>query len=96
MKKVKICGIPYKVKEVDVIDESEPGITNGRIEYSKATILLKKLLPKKLKKSVLYHEITHGILIELGYNELSEDEVFVQNLSKALFQMFDFKKGVLK
>lgn len=96
MKKIKIGGIPFKVVEVDTIDEEEEGITQGQIIYSQAKILLKKSLPKKLKKSVLYHEMVHGILVELGYSELSNDETFVQALSQELLRMFKLKKGVRK
>ena len=96
MKKIKIGGIPFKVVEVDTIDEEEEGITQGKIIYSQAKILLKKSLPKKLKKSVLYHEMVHGILVELGYLELSGDETFVQALSQELLRMFKLKKGARK
>ncbi len=96
MKKIKIGGIPFKVVEVDTIDEEEEGITQGQIIYSQAKILLKKSLPKKLKKSVLYHEMVHGILVELGYSELSGDETFVQALSQELLRMFKLKKGARK
>lgn len=96
MKKVNICGIPFKIKEVDVIDEETDGITQGQIIYHKAKILLKRKLPKATKKQVLFHEILHGILTQLGYCELSNDETFVQALSLALYQMFDLKKEELK
>lgn len=96
MKKIRIGGIPFKVIEVNSIDEAEEGITQGKIIYSEAKILLKKSLPKKLKKSVLYHEMVHGILMELGYSELSGDETFVQALSQELLRMFKLKKGARK
>ena len=92
MKKVKICGIPYKIIEVPVIDEDEEGITQGKILYSQGKILIKKDLPKKLKKQVLYHEIIHGMLVLLGYTQQSADEVFVQSLTTAIFQIFDLKE----
>ena len=91
-KKVNICGVPYKVKEVQSIDEGEEGIIQGKISPHETTILLKKSLPKKLKKSVLFHEILHGLLIELGYNDLSENETLVQSLSNAMYQTFELKQ----
>lgn len=90
--KVNICGIPYKVKEVPAIDEELEGIVQGKIIYRKCLIKIRKDLPKKLKKSVLYHEILHGILIQLGYSELSADETLVQGLSTAIYQMFELKE----
>ena len=55
--KIKICGIPFNVEEVDVIEESSSGITQGMISHTEAKIYLKKSLPKEMKKSVLYHEL---------------------------------------
>lgn len=92
MKKIKICGVPYKIKEVDVIDEADEGIIQGKIIYSQGLILIKKGLPKKLKKSVIFHEVLHGILVQLGYNEQSADETFVQSVSNAMYQIFEFKE----
>ena len=92
LKKIKICGIPYKIRQVNVIDEEFEGVTQGLIVYSNAEIKIKKNLPRKLKKSVLYHEIVHGILTQMGYNDLSNDEKFVQSLSIAIYQMFDLKE----
>lgn len=89
--KVKICNVKFKIKEKNVIDESSDGIVEGLIEYSKAKIYLRKDMPKRLKGPVLYHEIVHGILIQLGYSELNEDEVFVQQMSNALYQMFKLR-----
>ena len=92
MKKINICGVPYKIKEVDVINETGEGVTQGDITYSKTRIRIKKSLNKKLKKQVLFHEVLHGMLVQLGYNNLSDDEIFVQSFSNAMFQMFDFKE----
>lgn len=93
MKKIKICGVPFKIKQVNVIDEEETGIVQGKIFNSQAKILISKRLPKKIKKRVLYHEILHGILVQLGYNELSDDETFVQSMANAMYQMFKLKGG---
>lgn len=90
-KEVNICGIPHQIKEVKVIDEGDEGIVQGKIFHSKGQILLKKSLPKELKKSVLFHEILHGMLTELGYSELSDNETFVQSLSNAMYQTFKLK-----
>lgn len=93
MKRIKICGVPFKIKEVAVIDENADGIVEGKIIFEKSKILLKKSLPKEMKESVLYHEVLHGMLAMLGYNELSGDETFVQGLSALMYQMFDLKDG---
>ena len=84
MKKIKIAGIPYKVKEIDVIDEPEEGVTRGKIEYSSGIIYIKKNQPKKLKKETLIHEVIHGMLVEIGRNDLTCDESLVQSLANAV------------
>lgn len=93
---IKICGIDFEIIEVDSIDEEIEGVTMGKIIHSQGKILLKKELPDDLKMSVLYHEVLHGILSCLGYDELCENESFVQCLSNTLFQMFKFRENVLE
>lgn len=88
---LKICGIPFKVKRVKTVEKTKHGIVCGKTLHSKATILIRKGMSKEVEKSTLYHEIVHAILVLIGYNELSDDEVFVQNLSNAIYQMFDLK-----
>lgn len=94
--KIKICGVPFEIEEVDTIDEECEGVVQGKILCSKAKILIKKSLPRELKKSVLFHELMHGILVMLGYDELSDDETFVQAMSIALYNMFELKPGSIK
>ena len=96
MTKVIICGIPFKVEELDVIDEELEGLTQGKILYSKGIIQIKKSLPPELKKSVIFHEVLHGILMQLGYTEESGEETFVQGLSNAMYQMFEFRDDVIE
>lgn len=91
-KKIKICGLPFKIKQVNVLNEGDAGITQGEIYYSQGEIRICKRLPKRIKKRVLYHEILHGMLVQLGYNDLSSNEEFVQSMSNAMYQMFKLKK----
>ena len=90
MENVTICGIPHKVIEVDHIEGVRGYTTQGEIDYPSATIRILKSLPEELKKAVLFHEVLHGMLVQLGYNELSEDERFVCALSNAMYSMFQF------
>lgn len=92
LKKINICGVPFKIKQVNVLYEEDAGITQGDIQYSKAKIRVCKRLPKQIKERVLYHEILHGMLVQLGYNDLSNDETFVQCFSNAMYQMFSLKE----
>ena len=86
---VNICGIPYTVREV-----SHPFTTGdthlGEINYMSCEILINESLPGDLKKEVLCHEIMHGILHHLGYEE-ENDEKMVQQLGNAINQTFFVK-----
>lgn len=82
---VKICGIPYEVEKVPVIDESTEGIVQGQIEYSKAKILIKDGLPQGIEYEVLIHEMVHGILNHIGQTELRDNEDFVQRLANGIY-----------
>jgi len=90
--KIKICGIPYKVKHKKVIQEEEPGIGEGLIIYSKQEIQLRKGLGKEIEQETLTHEIIHGILTHMGRQSLSNDEEFVQGLANAVYQTFKIKE----
>lgn len=92
---VKICGIPHEVKKVSDIDENENGVCLGQIDHAKAEIEIRSGMPPELVQSTLFHEVLHGMLVQLGYNSLSEDETFVQGFSNAMYQMFDFKSEVI-
>ena len=86
---VKICGIPYEVKEVE-----QPFLMAdfqlGEIDYASCEIKINKTLNENLKTEVLCHEIVHGILHHLGYEE-ENDEKMVQQLANAINQTFYVK-----
>ena len=86
---VNICGIPYTVREVPHhFNEGEVHL--GEIEYLTCEILINENLPGNLKREVLCHEIMHGILHHLGYEE-ENDEKMVQQLGNAINQTFDVR-----
>ena len=94
MNKVNICGVPYKIAEVDEIPSDIRGeLVQGQIIYHEGKIYLRKSLPDKLKQSVLYHEWVHGMLVMIGRNDLSDNEELVCNIANAIFGSFDFKGG---
>lgn len=89
VKVVNICGIPYTVKYVD--DSFNADTHFGQINYAKAEILINKDLNETLTHESLCHELVHGILIHLGFNNLSNDEQFVQALGNAIHQSCTIK-----
>lgn len=87
---VNICGIMHEVKEKkDVFD----GGHFGMIDYKKCEILIADDLSEDAKAETICHEMIHGILMHLGYDEQSRDEQFVQALSNAIYNSF-WIKGV--
>ena len=91
MSKVWICGIPYQIVEKETVDEN--GGCLGQILYRDCVIEIRKDLPKELYKQTLIHEIVHGMFVNIGRNDLSEDEAFVQSLAMAINLTFDMKDG---
>ena len=88
---INILGVPFTVEEKECIDTPDEGVTQGLIIYSEAKILIRKGLPKDLKRTVLIHEIVHGMLVQIGRNDLTEDEALVQTLAIAIDQTFQLK-----
>ena len=83
MNKVKIMATDYKIEEVEQIDKNRRIL--GEIDYINQTIKLEKGLSDELKKEVLMHEILHGILEKLGFDDLNNDEQKVQSIASTLY-----------
>ena len=86
---VNICGIPHKVVECE--DHFDIDLHFGEIKYAMGEIRINKSLIPEIKSEALCHEILHGILVHLGYNDQSQDEQFVQALASAINQTFSIK-----
>lgn len=86
---VNICGITYKIEYVE--DKFDMDLHFGQIEYGKGRILVNKDLAPDVMRQTIVHEMVHGMLLALGYNELTNDEQFVQAFSTAISQTFDIK-----
>ena len=87
---VNICGIPHEVKYVDDIFNSD-SFHFGQIEYGDAKISINNSLKPELKYETLCHEMLHGMLVHLGYSELSDNEQLVQALGNAIAQSFNIR-----
>ena len=82
---VSICGIPHEVIEREDVFDKEV-VQFGQIDYRKAVITLNKNVSPEVKEESLWHEIMHGILVHLGYNEMSDNEQFIQAVSNGVYQ----------
>ena len=86
---VNICGLPHKVIEKE--DSFDIDCHFGQIDYKKCEIKINKDMTEEVKKETICHEIVHGILVHLGYNNLANDEQFVQAMGNAINQSFNIK-----
>lgn len=87
---VLICGIPHKIRFCEDIFDAD-ALHMGQINFGDACIYINKELSPVIKREQLCHEIIHGILVHLGYQEESQDEKFVQQLGNAINQSFSIK-----
>lgn len=65
----------------------------GQIEYAESIIKINSGVKEPMMQQTLCHEIVHGMLVHLGYQDLSSDEQFVQALAMAINQSFVVKGG---
>lgn len=86
---VNICGLPHEVVEVN--DNFNMDCHMGMIEYKDLCIKINKDMPKLAKEETLCHEMVHGMLVHLGYQDLANDEQFVQAFGNAIWQGFTIK-----
>jgi hypothetical protein len=89
--KVNICGIPHEI--IFCEDNFDEAIHFGQIDYKTATIKINKDMKPEIQEETIIHEMLHGILVHLGYDEKSDDEQFVNAVSNAIYQGFDIKIG---
>lgn len=87
---VNICGLPYMVVERN--DDFDIDTHFGQIDFKKSIIKINSELSETRKEEILCHEITHGMLTHLGYDEYSQDEQFVTVLGNAIYQTFKLKE----
>ena len=82
---VSICGVPHEVIEREDVFDKEV-VQFGQIDYRKAVITLNKNVSPEVKEESLWHEIMHGILGHVGYNEMSDNEQFIQAVANGVYQ----------
>ena len=88
--KVNICGLLHEV--IEVSDNFTADSTHlGEITYKDLEIKINKDMPNEARDETICHEMLHGMLVHLGYAELSQDEQFVQALGNAIYQGFSIK-----
>lgn len=87
--KVNICGLHHTVVEEE--DKFNADCHMGQICYKDLEIRINADMHPNQKEETICHEMVHGILVHLGYNDLSNDEQLVQGLANAINQGFSIK-----
>ena len=95
---LKIGWRNYKIIQGEHRSGDGGGDLMGQISYYDREIYLYEKLEAEQKNVTLLHEVTHGILFNMG-SELRSDELFVTAFTENLYQvmldnpeMFKFKK----
>ena len=83
----QILGHTYKIKLVKRVDEEG---NRGEVDFENKVIRIQK--PTKgysydMALETLYHEISHIMLDEMEYSELSKDETLIERLGRSLHQV---------
>ena len=86
---MNICGIPYDV--IPCEDSFDIDLHFGQIDYRDAKIKINSDTTEPMQHQSLCHEIVHGMLMNLGYNEFCSNVQFVQALAMAINQSFTVK-----
>lgn len=88
-KTFQIFGLTFKVTQPWKFKNNDRW---GECSIAKKTIKVLRSLNKEQKEVTYLHELTHAILDCLEYNDLSNDEAFVERFSKALQQALTTSK----
>ena len=75
--KVKLYNWEIEITEESRIEIEDKGNKGewGNIIYADKKITLRKDLPLDLKKQTLVHELTHAIIVYLGYGKLKLENI---------------------
>ena len=89
---INVLGITYKVIQLPVITQGEAKA--GEIDHFKSEIRICSELTEEHKKIVLLHEITHAILMQLGFYEEHDNENLVCSLSNSFYSIIKENKSL--
>ena len=77
-------------KDVNNTSEADDCYILGYLDEAFTRIAIEKDSSKLCKKLTFWHEVVHGLMIEIGLRELGEDEGFVDALAR---QLYSFHKN---
>ena len=88
--KVKVAGVEYTVNVKPYIDISGDRNYQGVCNYQHTTIELLDDLSEERKRDTFFHELTHAIFYEAGFEDQDEDEV--NRVAKVIHQVITDNK----
>ena len=77
-------------KDVNNTSEEDELYILGYLDEAYTKIAVEKASSNLCKKLTFWHEVVHGLMIEIGLRELGEDEGFVDALAR---QLYSFHKN---
>ena len=87
--KNKKLKMGYKV--FDIVKEKEiirlPNELIGEISYMDEIIRISNKISQNEQNQTFIHEMVHGLLDKIGYNEMAVDEKFVDRFSTGLYEI---------
>ncbi|WP_257008447.1 hypothetical protein [Shouchella clausii] len=84
--KIKVAGVVYDVIKRPFIEIDSNRNYQGACTYQDTEISILDDLSDERKEDVFFHELTHAIFYEAGYEEA--DEEMVNRIGKVLHQVF--------
>lgn len=96
MDEVKVAGVTYRVIEKPFVEIDENKNYLGACYYSTTEIVILETLSDERKDDVLFHELTHAIFHEAGYEE--QDEDMINRIGKVFHQVIKdnfHRKGIV-
>lgn len=78
-------------KTFNIIKEKEiirlPNELLGEISYMEEVIRISNKISQNEQNQTFMHEMIHGLLDKIGYNEMAVDEKFVDRLATGLYEV---------
>ena len=85
METIKILNFTYKIEEIPLIDDDADIL--GQINHVKQTIFIRNDISAERKRVVLFHEVLHAILEQLGFVEEHDNEHLIDCLAASLLKV---------
>ncbi|NJP37912.1 hypothetical protein HCN83_09970 [Bacillus luteus] len=84
-KEVKVGGLVYKVETKPFVEVESDRNYQGTCDYSKTEISIMEYISNERKEDVFFHELTHAIFYEAGFEE--QDEDMINRIGKVIHQV---------